>query len=81
MQYGAPHAAHESGAGLAKRLLDNPEWLMKIGSETAPFSNWAGQLGPLRWLMERIAEVHHDALLPSFHHKTFKDWYRRHGRT
>jgi L-lactate utilization protein LutB len=71
----------EKGASLAKRLLDNPEWLMKIGSGTAPFSNWVGQLKPLRRLMEHIAGVHRDAHLPSFQRENFENWYKHHGRT
>ena len=69
------------GASLGKLLLDNPELLLKIGSETVPISNWAGQLGPLRWLLEQIAGVHRNAQLPSFQRESFEDWYQRHGHT
>jgi glycerol-3-phosphate dehydrogenase subunit C len=45
----------------------------KLGDAVAPLANWATKRGNkiTRPLMEKVADVHRDAALPSFHSKTF----------
>jgi len=74
------HERAQEGSGFTKRLLDNPELLMMAGAATAPLSNWAVRLPPVRWLMERLVGIHRNARIPAFHRTTFQNWYRHHGR-
>lgn len=60
------------GRSWKKRLMDEPELLAKIGSMTAPLSNWASGLSVCKWIMEAVVGVHRNARLPAFHHRTFK---------
>jgi len=62
--------------GWKKRMLDNPESLAKLGSLTAPLSNWMTKLVPVKVLMETFAGIHRNAHLPAFHRKTFQAWLR-----
>ncbi len=60
------------GRSWKKRLLDEPELLAKIGSMTAPLSNWASSLSISRRIMEAVVGIHGNARLPKFHRRTFK---------
>jgi len=60
-----------------KRMLDQPERLAKMGSMTAPVSNWAGRLSVFRRILETVAGVHRKARLPEFHRRTFMKWMSR----
>ncbi|HVN24205.1 MAG TPA: 4Fe-4S dicluster domain-containing protein [Syntrophorhabdales bacterium] len=64
------------GRSLKKRLLDDPEILAKLGSLTAPLANWAGNLPIVKRIMELTAGIHHQANLPTFHRRTFRDWFK-----
>jgi len=68
------------GRSLKKRVLDNPELMAKMGKWTAPISNWVKDLSIARRMMESVADIHRDAKLPTFHRRTFKDWFRRGAR-
>lgn len=68
--------AEKKGRSWKKRLLDDPEILAKLGGLTAPLSNWASNLGPVKWIMELTAGIHHGASLPTFHRRTFRDWFK-----
>jgi len=68
------------GRSLKKRVLDNPELMAKMGEWTAPISNWVKDLSIARRMMESVADIHRDAKLPTFHGRTFKDWFRRGAR-
>ena len=60
-----------------KRILDQPERLAKMGSMTAPVSNWAGRLSVFRRILQAVAGVHRKARLPEFHRRTFMKWVSR----
>jgi L-lactate utilization protein LutB len=68
--------AQKHGRSLKKRLLDDPEILAKMGTLTAPLANWAGSLPIVKRIMELTAGIHHQASLPTFHRRTFKDWFK-----
>lgn len=68
--------AEKKGRGLKKRLLDDPEILAKLGTLTAPLANWAGNLPIVKQIMELTAGIHHKANLPTFHRRTFRDWFK-----
>jgi L-lactate utilization protein LutB len=65
------------GRSLKKRVLDNPELMAKMGKWTAPVSNWVKNLSIARWIMESFADIHRDAKLPTFHRRTFREWFKR----
>jgi len=63
-----------AGVDLQKRLFGNFETLARLGSATAPLSNWAASFGPGRALMERVAGVDRRRDLPTFQRETLQDW-------
>jgi iron-sulfur cluster protein len=66
---------------LQKRLFGNFETLAKLGSATAPLSNWVAGAGPSKWLLERVAGVDSRRDLPPFRRETLVDWYRKRDGT
>ncbi|WP_049935452.1 LUD domain-containing protein [Haloplanus natans] len=58
-----------------KRFFGNFGTLAKLGSATAPVSNWVAQLGPVRTLMDRYLGVAPDRDLPQFERETLVDWF------
>ncbi|UIO98803.1 LUD domain-containing protein [Halobaculum sp. CBA1158] len=71
----------EEPAGLdpAKRLFGNFETLARLGSATAPLSNRAADLGPVRAAMDRWLGVARERDLPKFERETLVDWFRDRG--
>ena len=65
------------GRSWKKQLMDKPELLAKLGSTTAPLSNWASGLSISKRIMEAVMGVHRKARLPAFHRRTFKKWMNR----
>ncbi|MFC4544277.1 LUD domain-containing protein [Halosolutus amylolyticus] len=62
-----------------KRLFGNYETLAKLGSATAPLSNWMAGLGPVRSLLERVVGVDSRRDLPEFQRETLREWYEKRG--
>ncbi|WP_345779384.1 LUD domain-containing protein [Natrinema sp. SYSU A 869] len=67
------------GIDLQKRLFGNYETLAKLGSATAPVSNWLASSRPARKMLERIAGVDGRRELPTFQRETLRDWYEERG--
>jgi glycerol-3-phosphate dehydrogenase subunit C len=67
--------ARAKGVTLQDRFLGNTELVGKLGSMTAPFSNWASSLPPQRALMQAVVGIHKDRHLPRFHRETFSAWF------
>jgi len=67
--------ADPGGVDLQKRLFGNFETLAKVGSASAPVSNWVADWGPARAVMERVAGVDHRRDLPEFQRETLVDWF------
>ncbi len=65
------------GRSWKQRLMDQPELLAKIGSMTAPVSNWVSSLSVCRRIMETVMGVHRNARLPAFQRRTLKKWVNR----
>ncbi|MCH7768841.1 MAG: anaerobic glycerol-3-phosphate dehydrogenase subunit C [Nitrospinae bacterium] len=72
------HYVAERGQSLQNTLLGAAGFTSWLGSLTAPLSNWANRLAPLRACMEMVSGIHRRRNLPVFHRKTFNDWFRRH---
>ncbi|MBV0903025.1 LUD domain-containing protein [Haloarcula salina] len=66
----------EEPAGLdpQKRLFGNFATLAKLGSATAPLSNWLADTGVSRRLMERFVGIDRRRDLPAFASETFRQW-------
>ena len=67
------------GIDLQKRLFGNYETLAKVGSATAPLSNWIAGFGPIKLLLERTLGVDSRRELPAFQRGTLRKWYASRG--
>jgi len=67
--------AEDEGAPLQKRFFGNFETVAKLGSATAPVSNWLADTGPSRWLMSRVLGIDRRRDLPEFERETLVDWF------
>jgi L-lactate utilization protein LutB len=61
---------------LKKRMLDDPEMLAKMGTLTAPLSNWMVHIPIVQYMTELLTGVHRNSHLPTFHRETFRDWFK-----
>jgi iron-sulfur cluster protein len=67
--------ADPGGVDIQKRLFGNFGTLAKVGSATAPVSNWVADLGPVRSLMETHLGVDSRRDLPTFRRETLREWF------
>ncbi len=65
------------GRSWKKQLLDGPERMAKMGSLTAPLSNWVNRFSVCKRVMQAVVGVHREAPRPAFHRRTFKNWMAR----
>ncbi len=72
--------ARAKGVTLQDRFLGNTELVGRLGSMTAPVSNWVSSLPPQRALMQAVLGIHKDRQLPAFHRETFSAWFDRRRR-
>ncbi|WP_435146073.1 LUD domain-containing protein [Halobaculum sp. P14] len=63
------------GVDPQKRLFGNFGTLARLGSATAPVSNWVADLGPVRAAVDRLLGVDRRRDLPSFRRETLRDWF------
>jgi iron-sulfur cluster protein len=63
------------GVDIQKRLFGNFGTLARLGSATAPVSNWLADWGPSRALLDRVAGVDRRRDLPEFQRETLRDWF------
>ncbi|MFD1514871.1 LUD domain-containing protein [Halomarina rubra] len=66
--------AEPAGMDVQKRLFGNFGTLARLGSATAPVSNWLAGTGVARRAMERFAGVDRRRELPTFECETFQQW-------
>jgi len=71
--------ARARGVTFQDRMLGNTELVGKLGSWTAPLSNWMNRLGVHRAFVQAVAGIHKDRNLPKFHRQTFSSWFKRRG--
>ncbi len=74
-------AARARAEGVTRQdaWLGNVDALGTLGCSTAPLSNWANGLAPVRALMERVVGIERTRVLPRFHRRTFARWFRERG--
>jgi len=68
-----------AGLDIQKRLFGNVETAAKLGSATAPVSNWLADTAPARWVLERVAGIDRRRDLPSFEREPFQAWFADRG--
>jgi Fe-S oxidoreductase len=69
--------ARATGVTLQDRVLGNTDLIGKLGSLTAPLSNWMNEFAAHRALLQAVAGIHKDRNLPRFHRETFSRWFSR----
>ncbi len=67
------YGAH--GVPLRSRMFGHAATLGRVGSATAPVSNWVLGSAPARWLLHRLAGVHAQRRLPAFARQRFSRWF------
>ena len=68
--------ARRSGVTFQDRMLGNADLVGKLGSWTAPLSNWMNELAVNRAFLQSVAGIHRARQLPRFHRPTFSSWFR-----
>ncbi|WP_276302218.1 LUD domain-containing protein [Halorussus lipolyticus] len=68
-----------SGLGLQKRVFGNFPTLARLGSATAPVSNWVARAPGARALAERVLGVDSRRDLPEFRRESLRDWFTARG--
>ena len=72
--------ARAKGVTLQDRFLGNTELVGRLGSLTAPLSNWMNEFAPNRAVMQAVVGIHKDRKLPRFHRETFSKWFDQRRR-
>ncbi|MDS0276723.1 LUD domain-containing protein [Halomicroarcula sp. S1AR25-4] len=73
--------AEADGAPLQKRFFGNFETVARLGSATAPVSNWLADTQTARWLMDRVLGVDPRRDLPQFQRETLVEWFANRAST
>ncbi len=74
------HARHErEGASLRDRLFANVDTMARLGSATAPVSNWLTAVPGSRALAERVLGIARERTLPTFERESLQAWFRDRG--
>src|SRR5688572_4477797 len=68
--------ARRRGVTFQDRLLGNADLIGKLGSWTAPLSNWMNTLSLHRALLQAVAGIHRLRNLPHFYRQTFSAWFK-----
>jgi Fe-S oxidoreductase len=69
--------AKKDGVSLQDRFLGNTALVGKLGSLTAPLSNWANVWSAHRAFLQAVVGIHKNRTLPRFHRETFSKWFAR----
>jgi FAD/FMN-containing dehydrogenase/Fe-S oxidoreductase len=76
------HEAHQrNGASLRDRLFARVHTLSRVGSALAPLSNLATSVPGSRHLLEWTLGIARKRPLPTFHRRTFRDWFEAREQT
>ena len=69
--------AEGEGASLRQRAFARFETLARLGSATAPLSNWVNRRAPVRALLDWALGIDRRRSLPAFKRETLRDWWAR----
>jgi len=67
--------AEPGGLSAQKRLFGDVGTLLRLGSATAPVSNWLAASRPVRAVLEWAVGLDPDRPLPTFRRRTFARWF------
>ena len=67
--------AEPGGVSIQKRFFGNFGTVAKLGSATAPLSNWLSDVPPARWAMEKMLKIDRRRELPTFAGETLQEWF------
>jgi Fe-S oxidoreductase len=67
--------ARREGVTFQDRMLGNTDLVGRLGSWTAPLSNWINELALHRAFMQSVAGIHRHRRLPRFHRPRFSSWF------
>ncbi|MFB6139969.1 MAG: FAD-binding and (Fe-S)-binding domain-containing protein [Halosimplex sp.] len=74
------HEAHQrNGVGLRERLFADAERAFRLGSATAPVSNWLAALPGADRLFESVLGIAPERDLPTFARESFEAWFAERG--
>ncbi|QFU83461.1 LUD domain-containing protein [Natronorubrum aibiense] len=68
-----------SGLDSGKRFFGNISTVAKLGSATAPVSNWLAETGLVRTLLESTLGIDRRRDLPTFQRESLVDWFEAQG--
>jgi glycerol-3-phosphate dehydrogenase subunit C len=68
--------ARRSGVTWQDRMLGNADLVGKLGSLTAPLSNWMNEWSVHRAFMQSVTGIHRARRLPKFYRPTFSSWFK-----
>ncbi len=71
--------ARRRGVSRQDRMLGNTALVGRLGSLTAPLSNWMNEWSVHRAFMQAVTGIHRKRNLPKFHRETFSAWFRKRG--
>lgn len=78
LQRAAMIRAKKSGVSLRDKLFQDPDLIGKLNSGIiAPLVNFFFKLKLFRIVLEAIIGIHRNKLMPAFHLKTFKQWFKK----
>jgi len=69
------------GLDPARRVFGNVGTIARLGSATAPVSNWVARRGIVRRVMDRLLGIDARRPLPTFERETLVDWFDDRGST
>ena len=69
--------AEGEGASLRQRAFARFETLARLGSATAPLSNWVNRQAPVRALLDWALGIDRRRPLPAFKRETLRGWWAR----
>ncbi len=73
------HLARQK-TSFSHQILGRPEILARLGTALAPIANWMMSMKLVRVPMEFIAGIDRKTILPRFHFRTFRRWFKKHGK-
>lgn len=77
----AVRAKQQGGTTLQDRVLGNTDGNGRLAKRFAPLVNKGAGLKAGRLVVEKVAGIHHDRILPRFHAQTFRDWFDKRANT
>lgn len=72
------HYYEEHPLPVGARFMGHVAWINRIGSATAPLSNWLMNLPGSAWMGEMVGGIDRRRRLPQFASRNFAGWFDRH---